>query len=159
MKTFTSSKSQSNGVDGDVYYMMRRLQMTKRRSLEEQYELVLECRKSGLSDRDWCFSNGIPQSTFYLWLRKLRDQACYKIPETESRNLDISNIQKQEVVRLNMYPENPKYEKPVLNEACSSTHGRPAITIEIEGIRLSVENYADPTLLAQTLKMIRGFIC
>lgn len=133
--------------------------MSKRRSLEEQYELVLECRKSGFSDRDWCFSKGIPQSTFYLWLRKLRDQACYKIPETQARNLDVSNIQKQDVVKLNMYPENLNYEKPTLNAACISTHERPAITIEIEGIRLSVENYTDPTLLAQTLKMIRGFIC
>lgn len=134
--------------------------MTKRRSIEEQYELVLECRKSGLSDRDWCFSKGIPQSTFYLWLRKLRDQACYKIPETEARNLEVSNIQKQDVVKLNMYPENLNYENPALNPtACSSTYERPAITIEIEGIRLSVENYADPTLLAQTLKIIRGLIC
>jgi hypothetical protein len=133
--------------------------MSKRRSLEEQYELVLECRKSGLSDREWCFRKEIPQSTFYQWLKKLRDQACYKIPETESGNSEISNVQKQDVVKLNMYPENPKYEKKALNTACSSTHERPAITIEIEGIRLSVENYADPTLLAQTLKMIRGFIC
>jgi len=133
--------------------------MSKRRSLEEQYELVLECRKSGLSDREWCFRKGIPQSTFYQWLNKLRNQACYEIPETESGNSELSNIQKQEVVKLNMYPENPKYEKKALNATCSSTYERPAITIEIEGIRLSVENYADPTLLAQTLKMIRGFIC
>lgn len=133
--------------------------MTKRRSLEEQYELVLECRKSGLSDRDWCFSKGIPQSTFYLWLRKLRDQACYKIPETEARNLEVSNIQKQDVVKLNMYPETLNYDKSALNPTCSSTYERPAITIEIEGIRLSVENYTDPTLLAQTLKIIRGLVC
>jgi len=135
--------------------------MSKRRSLEEQYELVLECRKSGLSDRDWCFSKGIPQSTFYLWLRRLRDQACYKIPETESGNLDVSNIKKQDVVKLNMYPENMKYEKPALNTVFTNNHERekPAITIEIEGIRLSVENYVDPALLAQTLKIIRGFIC
>ena len=84
--------------------------MSKRRSLEEQYELVLECRKSGLSDREWCFRKGISQSTFYQWLKKLRDQACYKIPETESGNSELSNIQKQDVVKLNMYLENPKYE-------------------------------------------------
>lgn len=134
--------------------------MSKRRSLEEQYELVLECRKSGLTDREWCFRKGISQSTFYQWLKKLRDQACYKIPETESGNLELSNIQKQDVVKLDMYPEKQNYEKPTLNPTtCSSTYERPAITIEIEGIRLSVENYTDPTLLAQTLKIIRGLIC
>ena len=134
--------------------------MSKRRSLEEQYELVLECRKSGLTDREWCFRKGISQSTFYQWLKKLRDQACYKIPETESGNLELSNIQKQDVVKLDMYPEKLNYEKPALNPTtCSSTYERPAITIEIEGIRLSVENYTDPTLLAQTLKIIRGLIC
>ena len=159
MKTFTSSKPHKFGVDGDVYYMMRRLQMTKRRSLEEQYELVLECRKSGLSDREWCFRKGVPQSTFYQWLKKLRDQACYEVPETETGSIEISNVQKQDVVRLNMYPEAKKYEKLALETSSASSYARSAITIEIQGIRLSVENYADPTLLAKTLEIIRGFVC
>lgn len=133
--------------------------MSNIKSLEEKYKLVQECRKSGLSDREWCFRKGIPQSTFYQWLAKLRDRACYSIPETQSKNSGISKVQKQEVVKLNVYPENTNYEKSPLNETKIYSYDKPAITIEIEGIRLSVENYADPTLLAQTLKMIRGIIC
>ncbi len=36
-------------------------------------------RKSGLSRKDWCQQNGIPQSTFSYWIRKIQPE----IPETE----------------------------------------------------------------------------
>ena len=129
---------------------------TRRTTLEEQYNLILECRKSGLSDRDWCFSKGIPQSTFYLWLRKLRNAACYEIPETNSKNIETLTVVKQDVVKLNRYPENPIVDHLITQ---SVTAAKAPITIEIDGIRLNVENTADPSLLAQTLKMIRGFLC
>ena len=31
---------------------------------EERYELVLECRSSGLTDHQWLEEHGIPKSTF-----------------------------------------------------------------------------------------------
>jgi len=129
------------------------------KSLEEKYKLILECRKSGLSDREWCFRKGIPQSTFYQWLKKLRDRACYNIPETQSRNSEISKVQKQDVVKLNIYPEKSNFENAPMIETGTRLCDKPAITIEFEGVKLSVENYTDPTLLAQTLKIIRGIIC
>ena len=45
------------------------------------YDLVMQCRKSGLSDKQWCINNDIAPSTFYWWIKKLRQQACYEIPE------------------------------------------------------------------------------
>lgn len=30
-----------------------------RKTSEEQYRLVMECRQSGLTDCDWCGENGI----------------------------------------------------------------------------------------------------
>ncbi len=82
--------------------------------MEEQYDLILECRKSGLSDRDWCFSKGIPQSTFYLWLRKLRAAACYEIPESDSGISSKSPIVKQDVVKLNLISESDMFERPII---------------------------------------------
>jgi hypothetical protein len=131
----------------------------RRTSLEEKYDLLLECRKSGLSDRDWCFSKGIPQSTFYLWLRKLRAAACYEIPETVVDNPQNSVVLKQDVVKLNLYSEDPKQELKMIPVAETPHNSNPPILIEIEGIKLHVENTADPALLAQTLKMLRGLLC
>lgn len=36
-----------------------------RKTTEEQYQLVLECRRSGLSDCAWCRKNGISLGTGY----------------------------------------------------------------------------------------------
>lgn len=32
--------------------------------VEEQYRLIMECRKSGLSDYQWCLNNDINPGTF-----------------------------------------------------------------------------------------------
>ena len=48
-------------------------------------QLIQECRTSGLSDREWCSQNGIPVSTFYYHIKRLREQAC-DIPASVSRN-------------------------------------------------------------------------
>jgi len=131
----------------------------RRTSIEEKYDLLLECRRSGLSDRDWCFSKGIPQSTFYLWLRKLKDAACYEIPETVVDNPQQSVVLKQDVVKLNLHLEAPKHEMKMISVSEKSHNSNPPILIEIEGVKLSVENTVDPELLAQILKMLRGILC
>lgn len=35
------------------------------RSDEEWMQLITSCRQSGLSDKEWCVSNGIVVSSFY----------------------------------------------------------------------------------------------
>ena len=40
--------------------------------VEEQYRLIMECRKSGLSDYQWCLNNDINPGTFYNWVKRLR---------------------------------------------------------------------------------------
>ena len=35
-----------------------------RKSIDEQYALVIECRSSGLSDQQWCMQHDIKPGTF-----------------------------------------------------------------------------------------------
>ena len=51
-----------------------------RKSIDEQYALVIECRSSGLSDQQWCMQHDINPGTFYNWVKRLRKKACYEIP-------------------------------------------------------------------------------
>ena len=51
-----------------------------RKTADEQYELIMECRSSGLSDQQWCMQHDINQGTFYNWVKRLRKKACYEIP-------------------------------------------------------------------------------
>ena len=45
-------------------------------STEEWMELITECRRSGMSDADWCRQNNIPTSSFYNAVCRLRKKAC-----------------------------------------------------------------------------------
>ena len=40
-----------------------------RKSIDEQYALVIECRSSGLSDQQWCMQHDINPGTFYNWVK------------------------------------------------------------------------------------------
>ncbi len=44
--------------------------MTKAKPLtaNQQYQMILECRSSGLSDYQWCMEHGIKRGTFYNWV-------------------------------------------------------------------------------------------
>ena len=45
---------------------------TQRRTADEQYQLIMECRNSGLSDYQWCTEHDINPGTFYNWVKRLR---------------------------------------------------------------------------------------
>ncbi len=70
--------------------------MQTSRSNEEWKAIILECRASELSDKEWCAKRRISRSTFYYHLRKLREQEGL-VPErpiVEARGV------KQEIVPL-----------------------------------------------------------
>lgn len=78
-----------------------------RKSIEEQYALVIECRSSGLSDQQWCMQHDIKPGTFYNWVKRLRQKACYDIPAATGRDALTASV-RQEVVKEFMVPFTPK---------------------------------------------------
>lgn len=69
--------------------------------VEEQYRLIMEHRKRGLSDHQWCLNNDINPGTFYNWVKKrLCQNNCYDITE-RNQLADRKNAQ-QEVVKIEM---------------------------------------------------------
>ena len=73
---------------------------TKRRSAQEQYRLIMECRSSGMTDYQWCAANGIKVGTFYSWVKRLKKNYDFDIPERYRMNIKPSP--KQDVVRLDV---------------------------------------------------------
>lgn len=72
------------------------------RSKEEWFQLIQECRSSGLTDRTWCEQHGIMVSSFYNAVKRLRKNA-YDIPYVSNHKtyaLDITCANKQEAVRI-----------------------------------------------------------
>lgn len=71
-------------------------------SLEEKFRYVNECRKSGLTDYQWCEQFGIHKSTLYHWIRDLKS-ANYQVPSHNLPQTPVSSV--NEVVRIAAMPE------------------------------------------------------
>ena len=72
----------------------------KRLDYDKIYELVMQCRKSGLSDHQWCLNNDINPGNFYNWVKRLRKDGCVDIPE--KNQLSTYEQSHQEVVKIDM---------------------------------------------------------
>ena len=73
---------------------------TQRRTADEQYQLIMECRSSGLSDYQWCTEHNINPGTFYNWVKRLRKNGYGDIPE--KNQLSTYEHSHQEVVKIEM---------------------------------------------------------
>lgn len=130
-----------------------------RRTADEQYQLIMECRNSGLSDYQWCQEHDIKPGTFYNWVKRLRKKACYDIPPAAGRE-EYKPSLKQDVVKLEVLPET---SGTVLME--SQTHEPvpvkfvPSMEINTGMISIKISNDIDPILLAQLLRSMTGNLC
>ena len=135
---------------------------SKRIPAEEQYRLIMQCRRSGLTDHQWCMEHDIKPGTFYNWIKRLRQKGCVDLPASTERSYRVP--ESQEVVRVDFHDTDTRsYEQP-LNMIPTSTE-RNNISVA-EPMRLSVESFlltipsgTDPQLLAQTLHIMKELEC
>ena len=129
---------------------------TQRRTADEQYQLIMECRSSGLSDYQWSTEHNINPGTFYNWVKRLRKKACYDIPSATGRG-DYKPALKPDVVKLEVIPDHQNPGIPTV-ESTMLPLEEPCPTIEVmpgtESIKIS--NDVDPKLLSQILKAVTG---
>lgn len=129
-----------------------------RKPAEEQYQLVLACRRSGMTDCDWCREKGINPETFYSWIRRLRKKGSFPIPPVSKQ--PIHGSPPHDIARVDILPE----EGP-----CSAAEGkntflsRPMdlaedsfIEIEVKGATFRFCGRVDSALYEKTLLMIGG---
>ena len=72
--------------------------------MSEQIRLITECRRSGMTDADWCREHGIAPSTFYNWVSRCRKAAADQIPAPSYGHQD-SPRPKQDVVAIDLVPD------------------------------------------------------
>jgi len=119
-------------------------------SNEQWREIIQTCRNSGLSDYEWCKSNGVAVSTFYKYAKKFRERASISLPSFGVR----TKPETQEVVPVEM----PSQMTTFIDHNAPLTMENPAISIHIDGIRMDISNHADATLLHNTLQVLKS-IC
>ena len=115
------------------------------RSDEEWFKIINECRRSGLSDSQWCKQHDIRESTFFCAVSRLRKKA-YAIPDRD-KFIDIlsDSFPKQDVVRIDIEPEPLRLSKPEPMQVMPATYLDNSHTIEIDvhGINIRVFNSVD----------------
>ena len=73
----------------------------RRRSTEEQLQLIAECRASGLSIAEWCRREGVRPDTYYTWIERLQAKGKLEkaatVPQRVVQNPYTPDIVKVEV--------------------------------------------------------------
>ena len=118
--------------------------------VEEQYRLIMECRKSGLSDHQWCLNNDINPGTFYNWVKRFCKNGCRDIPE--KNQLSTYEQSHQEVVKIEMNSISVPTE---MNKNTDTA----AMELMIGNMNLRISNKTDPLLLAKTIQILAELSC
>ena len=128
---------------------------------EELFDLITECRTSGVSDFQWCKEHGIKNSTCYAWIKKLRNKGV-SIPESEYRRGSM-NPQKNEVVKVDIVADAYTNDAPGIVEqnapvSLSSQSISPTIEVQSGSLCIRFTNDVNPELFDRVLRSLGGCV-
>ena len=66
-------------------------------SLEQRFEFIKDCYKSGLSSPVWCHDNNISPGTFYGWIKQVTSHG-YEIPDSLNYHPAVKDADKPSVL-------------------------------------------------------------
>ena len=128
---------------------------TARRTKDEWFSLVQECRKSGMTDAQWCQVHGISRNSFYDAIKRLRKNS-YPIPSRKPQGVYDITIPEQDVVKVDIVP-NAQPPREHIPEPAPHIDNSHMIEITMGDIHISIDNGADPVLVSKTLSLLRTF--
>ena len=117
---------------------------------EEQYRLIMECRKSGLPDHQWCLNNDINPGTFYNWVSRLRKSNSVDIPDKNPVSAYVPTD--QEVVKIEM-------NSLSASNAIDKSTDVSVMELVTGNTGLRIPNGTDPMLLAKTIRILTELSC
>ena len=117
---------------------------------EEQYRLIMECRKTGLSDHQWCLNNDINPGTFYNWVSRLRKSNSVDIPDKNPVSAYVPADQEAVKIEMNSLSASNAIDK--------STDAS-AMELVIGNTGLRIPNGTDPMLLTKTIRILAELSC
>ena len=122
-------------------------------SIQEKFDMIMDCRNSGLSDFQWCKQHSISPSTFYGWVKQVRKHNC-DIPDPAGLETYAPDT-KPDVVRLDVIEESKNsYASTTKPETLSC-----AIEISIGSATIKISNDINPALFSNLLSLLGGSVC
>ena len=126
---------------------------------QDRFDLIMECRRSGLTDHQWLKENGISRSTFYYWISQFRKNGYPNIDEIPKplKQSSPHQVQPQEVVKINVVPDAAPLERNTPIQAAHSNVD-PVMEIISGSTVIRLTNGTDPCLLETVLRSLGGVI-
>ena len=110
-------------------------------------QIVAEGNAAGISKKEWCAKNGIPEKSFYYWQRRIRQQIAAK---NSCKSADEISVTSSSFVELPMnlsQPSEPKLPVPDLS---------PELMLQIGDCQLFIDGRVKEQTLSTVLKVIRN---
>ena len=126
--------------------------------LQEQIRLINECRKSGMTDADWCRENDITPSTFYNWLSRYRKIAADQVPQPSYGHSEMPRP-KQDVVPVSIVRDQPAKPQDISQAYAIRSGNTPTVEITTSGFSIRICNGADPALVSRAFQLLKEFPC
>jgi transposase-like protein len=128
--------------------------------MSEQIRLINECRRSGMTDADWCRKHDIAPSTFYNWIHRCRKAASDQIPAPSYGHHEDPQP-RQDVVAVDIVPDRITEHAgaPAALHADTYIDNSHTIEIRLKALSIRIRNDADPVLLTRTFRLLQEFTC
>ena len=132
----------------------------KNRTLSEWLSIITECRKSGLTDIEWCRRNDIHYEAFKTAAKRLRGASVSLPPRTRSNCVDLTIAATHDVVKVDIIND-PSLESnlPTTVGPATDPPTGSAIIVCLKAGEIRIENNAEPGLVACVLRTLGGLSC
>ena len=131
-------------------------------TVEERLRIINECRQSGLTANEWCRRHGLRWNTYHTWVTRLKKKGLLEtaatVPTVVIHEPGLPDIVKVEVTGRKEIRSVESAATGIWQEAeDTKPAGMDAVMeIELGQIRIRVTNQANPMLLAEVIRQIRG---
>ena len=125
------------------------------RTRDEWFAIIQECRRSGLTDAEWCNLNDINRESFRNAIKKLR-KASYAVPDHAPLKVHDLTASKHDVVQVNVVPEFHTQSELVPVQGKQHLDNSHTIEITMGNACVRLSNDADQSLLTCVLQVLGG---
>lgn len=108
-------------------------------------QIILDCRRSGLSDRAYMEQNHIPKGAFYYWLRRIREDLVEQHPDLLHQPKTDKENHTAQLVPIQLHK---KVDKPYASE-------RTKLVVEYHGASITVSASTPMDILRSTLEVMK----
>lgn len=120
---------------------------TKMHFRKEQWkQFILERQASGLTINNWCQQHGFKRTTYFYWLRRIRQEVCQALPEPQAVS-PVPFVQISTETNSKTVPAPVIEPKPVLRDA--------VIYIRLKGADITIADGTSPQMIRAALLALK----